>query len=622
MAKRRRCTSFISHILIYHHHPPRQQQKNYHLLLNNCLESCKDAANQLQCYVEDDQLTPIDLEIYGTIPSYCAGTLYRTGPCKNKLKDTARGDFSLSHWFDGFSSVHRFEIAPSATSTNTNGMKVTYNSRTNVDILIEKIRSTGRYEQLTFGQKRDPCDGLFKKFKTAFTIPRGQDAEESNIGVTIAPDVPGMETVMGAPDYKRISTSLLDVPAPHGDPGTKENGSAEPKKTGRFKTLTAFTDSTGFKHLDPETLEPLGVASQASLHPDLSGPFGAAHTNFDPVTGDAYNHNLDFTFPNPTYRIFSTSRATGETEILATIKDVDAACAYLHSSFITENFFILAIWSSHMRAGGLGVLWERNVLDAIQPFSPSKKTIWLVIDRKYGRGLVAKYESHAAFSFHNSNAWEEEGPDGTVSLVLDCVEYANLDIIHKFYYKNFMGSSPDAPAYNRDHKEGIESHYCRYRLSGVPITEEIIAPIKMKEAEVLKRYDAPLVGEFPTINHLYFTRPNKYLYTIPDTGKSTFMDSVTKIDLDTGHTKSFYRKHHTPGEPIMVPNPEGTEEDDGVLLIVMLDGDKGSSYLAVVDCKTMEEVGRAEVGRVVPYGFHGRHIRVSGQSSGPAAESG
>ena len=486
-------------------------------------------------------------------------------------------------------------------------MRVTYNSRTSVDPLIEQIRATGRYDQMTFAQKRDPCDGLFKKFRTAFQVPREPAPGYNNIAVTIAPDVPGMKPPR--PD--------LDGKLP--PPGETEE---DRKGASRFKTLTAFTDTSGFKHLDPETLEPLGVASQSSLHPELTGPFSAAHANFDPVTGDVYNHNCDFTLPSPTYRIWKTDRQSEETTIIATIKDPDAACAYLHSSFITENFFILAIWSSHMRKGGLAVLWERNVLDAILPFSEEAKTVWLVIDRRHGRGLVAKFTSPAAFSFHNSNAWEEQREDGEVDLVLDCVEYANLDIIHQFYYKNFMSSSAAVEGFKKEHAEGIVGHFKRYKLSGVPTTETPTPPLKIREAEVLIHHQSPKVGEFPGISPLYHTKPNKFIYTTTDTGKSSFFDSITKLNIETGEYKHFCRERHTPGEPIFVPSPDGKDEDDGTILVVMFDGDSGTSYLSALDGKTMEEVGRADVGRTVVFGFHGKHIGLGGQISGPAAESG
>ncbi|OBT58596.1 hypothetical protein VE04_01697 [Pseudogymnoascus sp. 24MN13] len=530
--------------------------------------------NEAAFQADGYQHTPVKLSVKGLIPSYAAGTLYRTGPSQYIVKDTPKGDFKIDHWFDGFSSIHRFELTPSADGS----VDVTYNSRQNVDALVEKIRSTGNYDQLTFGQKRDPCDGLFKKMKTVFTAAsRGPTPEENNIGVTIAPDVPGI------------------------------NGNSSDGKS-RFKTLTAFTDNASYKQFDPETLEPLGVADQGSLHPALAGPLSAAHANYDPVNGDVLNHNLTFG-RNSIYRVFKTSRATGKTEILATISGPDIKPAYIHSSFLTENFMVLGIWSSHIASNGLGILWQRNIVDAISRFDPARKSIWLVVDRKHGRGLVAKFTSPACFMFHSSNAWEETAADGTTSIVCDHVEYENLDIIHRFYFENFLSTSSKAAEFIKTHRETVKPHFARYRLAGIPTTEKP-ARITTSTAERILTIDGPLLGEFPTINPDYATRPNRFLYTIVDSGKSSYFDSIAKTDLETKKSVFWTQDHHTPGEAIFVPNPEAKSEDDGVLLVVNYDGNTGKSYLLCLDAKDLSEMGRADVDGVVPTGFHGRHTKL------------
>jgi len=65
---------------------------------------------------------------------------------------------------------------------------------------------------------------------------------------------------------------------------------------------------------------------------------------------------------------------------------------------------------------------------------------------------------------------------------------------------------------------------------------------------------------------------------------------------------------HTPGEPIFVAGVEDEGEDGGVVLSVVLDGVKGTSYLLCLSARNMVELGRAEVLVAVGLGFHGRHI--------------
>jgi beta,beta-carotene 9',10'-dioxygenase len=63
-----------------------------------------------------------------------------------------------------------------------------------------------------------------------------------------------------------------------------------------------------------------------------------------------------------------------------------------------------------------------------------------------------------------------------------------------------------------------------------------------------------------------------------------------------------------PGEPVFVARPDSfQEEDDGVVLSVVLDSNKGNPFLLVLDAKSFEEIARAEVPHHIPFGFHGQY---------------
>ena len=114
--------------------------------------------------------------------------------------------------------------------------------------------------------------------------------------------------------------------------------------------------------------------------------------------------------------------------------------------------------------------------------------------------------------------------------------------------------------------------------------------------------------ELPTFNGKYACKPSRYIYGVSDRGNSVFLDGLIKFDTQTQTAKARIVHAQSPGEPIFVADPEGKEEDDGVLLSVALDGTKGKSYLLVLDAKSFEEVGRAEIWSVVGFGFHGHHV--------------
>jgi torulene dioxygenase len=85
-------------------------------------------------------------------------------------------------------------------------------------------------------------------------------------------------------------------------------------------------------------------------------------------------------------------------------------------------------------------------------------------------------------------------------------------------------------------------------------------------------------------------------------------DGIIKFDTLEGKHLKWEVQGHSPSEAVFVVKSEGKEEDDGVLLSVVLDGHKGTSYLLVLDARTMKEVARAEMNTVVPFGFHGSFV--------------
>jgi len=519
---------------------------------------------------------PVELTVKGNIPRYAAGVLYRTGPLGFKAKTKDGKIWSARHWFDGFSCVHRFQI----DFPDANGpANVTYRSRRTVDEYLEMVRKTGKLDSVTFAAKRDPCKSFFAKAMAFF-----QSApNEKNIGVTLSINMPGGHKISGT-----------------GKSGL--NG-----HTNDLQTLHVRTDSANIKQLDPETLEPTGYASQESLHPELKGPFSAAHAKSDPKNGDMYNFNLDFGYKS-TYRLFRVSASTGETDILATFQGMPA---YIHSLFLTENHVILCVWSSHISWSGLSLMWNKNIVDSITPFDPNSKSTWYVVDRIHGKGLVATYESIPFFCFHSINAWEQPSPSdpAKTDIITELSMFENLDVVKRFYYDSII-SSIDTPEYAGENRMSSLPMQSQFRLpsidAGVPTTTPM-------PAELLFQADKFDSMELPTLNPAYITRPHRYTYGCADRLKSTFFDGLVKFDNQTQTSIFWEEEGHTPGEAIFIADPEGTEEDDGVLLSVVLDGFKERSYLLALKAKDLTELGRAEMQGPMSFGFHGTFMeRVRG----------
>ncbi|KAI9875116.1 MAG: hypothetical protein M1830_008861 [Pleopsidium flavum] len=556
--------------------------KDLSLPKNGPLGPFNDWPNDQGFDVTQEHRIPVELTVTGSIPAYAAGILYRTGPGGHTVQTEQGKIWTASHWFDGFTQVHRFQILPPENAQSSS--RVFYNSRSTVDSLVENIRKTGSLQDFTFAQKRDPCQSFFKKIMAYFMpMPKllSSKSDGRNIGVTISVNMAG-----------------LTPPRASGDAEGQGHASG-------ITTLVNKTDANAYQFLDPETLEPVGIAKQSDLHPDLKGPLSAAHAKSDPTTGDIFNYNLEIGQQH-VYRVFTVSASTGKTKILATITNTEGA--YLHSFLLTENYVILCVWNSYYAFGGVKLLYERNILDALSNFDPSKLTKWYVVDRKHGKGVVATYESEPFFCFHTINAWETSSPTdrGKIDIVADLVAYDDLSVLKRFYYENLKSTSPSARNYVGSKGDSARASIKRFRLPSLPTSPNLAT--KAKEAVVVVTVPKFHSGELPTFNPDYITKRHRYVYGVADRGSSTFVDGLVKYDMDT-KTPMFWEQHgHSAGEAIFVPNPEGKNEDDGMLLSVVLDGHAGKSYLLCLDARTMKEMGRAAVECAVGFGFHGTHF--------------
>ncbi|KAL7952097.1 carotenoid oxygenase [Trichoderma barbatum] len=548
--------------------------KDVQLRLRNWeMESWKEWPSKAQFEGLEEHRGPVQLTVKGNIPSWAAGSLFRTGPGLDRVEGTSKGTHHISHWFDGIAHSHRFDIIPPEGPESS--ASVVYTSRRQSDGAIAEIKEKGWQSSVSFAQRADPCIGIFAKVMTVFAPGK------SNNNVTVVPDMPGGDDVK---------------------PGDASKG----------KALYVLTDSATVSKLDPKTLEPIGNAKQTSLHPDLKGPVSCAHTQRDPETGDLFNFNLELS-SHPTYRIFRVNAKDGSTDILATFSGKDFPAAYMHSFFMTENHIIFCIQSTQYAWSGMKILWERNILDAIKPFDPAIPCKWVMVDRRHGKGVVGEFSTPAGFFFHSVNAFEEvvkdESGNSHTEISMDAISYNNTDILHMFYYDILLDrdGATKKTMLDKQFYKTTQNRLSRYRFR-IPSKEQSAKETASAVAEEVLTIPAPHVGELPTIHPKRAGKPYRYVYTVNNRGLYVFADSIAKTDT---HTKGALiwsgPKGHSPGEAIFVPRPGGTDEDDGVLLSVVLDGTLEKSYLLCLDARTMEEVGRAEADFAIPISLHGAH---------------
>ena len=60
-----------------------------------------------------------------------------------------------------------------------------------------------------------------------------------------------------------------------------------------------------------------------------------------------------------------------------------------------------------------------------------------------------------------------------------------------------------------------------------------------------------------------------------------------------------------PGEMFFIPDPAGMEEDKGIIITIVFDGEREESYVLLLDGKTFTGIDRSYLPYYLPSSFHG-----------------
>lgn len=213
-------------------------------------------------------------------------------------------------------------------------------------------------------------------------------------------------------------------------------------------------------------------------------------------------------------------------------------------------------------------------------WKPDLGTRFTLIDRETGE-KTGPFVTDPCFAFHHVNAYETE--DGRV--IADVCTFDDHEIVESLYLGNLRnGASIPPPALTR------------FTIS--PDTGSI-------ESERL--VEEPI--DLPRINYGYSNgRPYRYAWGLGTDGTS-FFDRIVAADVEQRTTKVWKETDCYPGEPVFASEPGASGEADGVLLSVVLDTAAETSFLLVLDAKTLEEKARATVPHHIPFNFHGQYVR-------------
>ncbi|KAM8742181.1 carotenoid-cleaving dioxygenase, mitochondrial-like [Acanthopagrus schlegelii] len=504
---------------------------------------------------------PISTQVQGTIPSWINGNLLRNGPGKFEF-----GNTHYNHWFDGMAMLHRFKIDKG---------QVTYMSRFLTSDAYKKNSERDRIVMSEFGTLAmpDPCKNFFQRFLSRFEMIQPTD---------------------------NASVSFV-----------------------KYKGDYYVSTETNFIHR--VNLENLETVEKVDWSKFIAVNGATAHPHYDP-DGTSYNMGNSYGSKGAMYNFIrvppekkdATDTLQGAKILCSIVPANKSHPSYYHSFGMSENYMVfieqpikmdlLKIVTCKLRGRALseGIYWD-----------PKLDTVFHLVDKRTGEVSSTKYHTKAISTFHQINAFEEDG-----FLMLDICCQDDGEAINNYLIQNLRKSGEALDEmYN-----SLSRPFPRRFVLPLNITSEtevgqnlntrpssnatcvIVSKDKVFcQHEDLHGDDLIEYGglEFPQINYdRCNTRPYRYFYGCGF--RHLVGDSLLKMDLTDKTLKVWYQKGFYPSEPVFVPSPDAVEEDDGVILSVVLtpSQDKGT-FLLVLDAKTFEELGRANVPVNMAYGFHG-----------------
>ena len=335
----------------------------------------------------------------------------------------------------------------------------------------------------------------------------------------------------------------------------------------QYVALTATPLPVAF---DPETLATAGVVEYAD---EVSADMSTAHPHIEPDTGRTLTHMTAFG-RQCEYKIGAIEEGSRTRELLASL-DVDRP-SYMHSFGMSEHYVVLSEWPLVVNPMDLLLRGEPFIENFA--WEPERGTRFRVL-RKVDGAEVATLQADPAFGFHHVNAFEREG-----EVVCDVVTYPDASIIDDLYLDRLRSDDP-TPGTGR---------LRRYRL---PLEGGTARSTVLSD----QRLELPRIHDGPVTGH-----PYTYVYGIGTRREGQFSDQLAKVNVRTGAAETWHEEGTHPGEPVFVPHPEGTAEDDGVVLSVVLEPAAERSFLLVLDAATWTERARATVPHAIPFGFHGQ----------------
>ncbi|XP_078616891.1 carotenoid isomerooxygenase-like [Branchiostoma floridae x Branchiostoma japonicum] len=362
---------------------------------------------------------------------------------------------------------------------------------------------------------------------------------------------------------------------------------------GKNSVYAGLTDDWVYDKFDLETLATTGV----SIPPIPGVTFlthfvqSCAHPLIEPGTNNSLNYVLELGLLPGQKQNYYVVRMMNLTsfEILANFQTDKSV--YMRSFGLTKNYVIFFAHPAIVNVEKMVTTVE--VAESMQWF-PDEKTTIVVANIKTGK--VEYLQHDALFVTHHANAYETE--DGKI-IVDICASEKGVSILTQYQIpmlRNLSGL----------HQSVAQTRVYRYTID---LANKSVEAIPFRSKDPMQDFLHQI--EVPIINENYRARHYCYLYGVvldfsPSNPVNGSLALVKKNLCTPGKDQVWYHPNHYASEPSFIPNPDGTDEDDGVILSSVFDAMLEKNYLLILDSKTMKKINTAYMPTYIPFGFHGR----------------
>ncbi len=379
--------------------------------------------------------------------------------------------------------------------------------------------------------------------------------------------------------YREFATepdrSFFDIIWSLISPSFTDNASVNVAKIGgKFATLSDGINAVEF---DPTDLSTVGTFKYDDKY---SGMLTSPHPHYDYVNDAVISYFTNFSLTS-SYNVYAVQANSTARHMLTQIKT--KAPAYMHSFGLTPNYIILAEFP--LRATNLLYFFTKYQQPMLNDFdwTPQDGTRFLVINRKdYS---VKTWQSAPFMTYHHINAYEKNG-----DLIVDVSAYDDANLFNYFFYDALLGPKGGVVTGGQ-----VRRYHLRQGTSDA-------------DCQVLSPHNLDL----PRINYWHNNGLEyQYVYGLGfnEARPGDLNNQLVKIDvkdiMSSFTAKTWGEPGLYPNEPMFVPKPGATAEDEGVVLSVVIDTINNNSFLLILDGQSFEEKARLPIPYIIPFGLHG-----------------